>query len=114
MKKEKNTKDPITKLMCKKSFNTSDLEHIKRRHKAQERLLTLGLPVIGEIPVPNNISKDELLEFKIYYADGNYWINSMKYDFNLNQNELDEYFHNELITSRNLKLRKLKFIKNEN
>lgn len=110
MKKEKKLNDTTIKLMCRKSFKTCCIASIKKRRHNQKFCEMYGIPVPNEIYIPDEIKKDELLEFKIYCTNGYYWISSQEYDFNLNQNELDEYFENEINTSRILKLRKLEFI----
>jgi len=68
MTKEKNLNDPIITLICKKTFKTSCIAAIKKRRHNQKFCEMYGIPVPNEIFIPDEIKKDELLEFKIYYT----------------------------------------------
>ncbi len=94
-------------LICKKSFNPISLEKVKKRLKNRKRCLKLGYILFDDFVIPDMFHKDELVEFIMYDGYGKHIIAIPNYDIILKDNELNEYFENELITSRILKLRKL-------
>lgn len=111
-------KKPKLKLICKKTINPLNLSCIKRainhRRRNYEYYKTHFNRELPEIIAPDKIKKGEILEFNDYYIVGTTCRHLILHNFNMTEKELNEYFHSKLISSRILKLRKLKLESSNN